>query len=164
VRKSGICEFVVPCDTEFAMKRPYFSTSGFVVALTLVQCTRTTTTSVTGTVLNATTRPAASAARTCADVAPVAGFDCVQTPMGPGLAVAASAPVTLEPCTVATCPANTRCESHTNEGRLLPVCTPTTQVGPFPANRDPCAHYLCPLGYHCSAPADAPYCISDLAQ
>lgn len=67
---------------------------------------------------------------------------------------------------MAVCPDGTRCVSVRSEvyrdgapaQALLPRCLPVTP-GPAPAlTRDPCANFICPAGYHCTAPADAPYC------
>jgi hypothetical protein len=60
-------------------------------------------------------------------------------------------PVNIFACTVNTAP-KTVCaaDSHACVAKCMPVIS-----------RDPCANFSCPTGQHCTAPADAPYCIGN---
>lgn len=100
--------------------------------------------------------------RTCAQLGARDGFDCVETPNGPVHVVRANAPDNVDPCAGTACLPNTRCEVVTvrigEASRRLPHCVATGAIENVVPSRDPCAAYLCPLGYECTAPADAPYC------
>lgn len=71
-----------------------------------------------------------------------------------------------DPCAAAVCPPTTRCETVRGPSydhgapreTARPRCVATSPGPASPPTRDPCANYLCPTGYHCTAPADAPYC------
>lgn len=107
------------------------------------------------------------ARRTCAQLPARAGYDCVETPNGPTQVISRSAAADVDPCATATCMPNTRCvaESVTVGGseHRLPRCVATGNVQNAPPSRNPCAAFLCPLGYHCTAPADRPACVPDSA-
>lgn len=105
--------------------------------------------------------------RTCAQLAPREGFECVETPNGPVHVLSQRAPANVDPCASAVCPEGTRCESSAqnigNAEHRLPHCVATRPLANSGPTRDPCGGYLCPLGYHCTAPADAPYCVPQSA-
>ncbi len=107
------------------------------------------------------------ARRTCAQLPARAGYDCVETPNGPTQVISRSAAANVDPCATATCMPNTRCvaDSVTIGGseHRLPRCVATGDVQNAPPSRNPCASHLCPLGYHCTAPADRPACVPDSA-
>ncbi len=105
--------------------------------------------------------------RTCAQQPARAGFDCVDTPNGPAQVIQRTAAADVDPCAGATCLPNTRCEVITQSvggtSYRLPHCEATAPLANDNPTRNPCAAYLCPLGYACTAPADAPYCMPQSA-
>lgn len=105
--------------------------------------------------------------RTCAQQPARAGFDCVDTPNGPAQVISRTAAADVDPCAGATCLPNTRCEVITHgiggTSYRLPHCASTGTLANANPMRNPCAAYLCPLGYECTAPADAPYCMPQSA-
>lgn len=105
--------------------------------------------------------------RTCAQMAPRAGYDCVETPNGPTQVLSHAAAADVDPCATATCLPNTRCQAQSVEiggsTHRLPRCVPTGTIENVLPSRDPCVSYLCPLGYRCRAPADRPACVPESA-
>lgn len=105
--------------------------------------------------------------RTCAQMAPRAGYDCVETPNGPTQVLSHAAAADVDPCATATCLPNTHCEAQSVEiggsTHRLPRCVPTGAMENVLPSRDPCVSYLCPLGYRCRAPADRPACVPESA-
>lgn len=105
--------------------------------------------------------------RTCAQMTPRAGYDCVETPNGPAQVLSHTASADVDPCATATCLPGTRCQSQSVElggsMRRLPRCVPTGPMENVLPSRDPCVSYLCPLGYRCKAPADRPACVPESA-
>jgi hypothetical protein len=103
--------------------------------------------------------------RTCAELPARAGYACVETPNGPTQVLSREAPADTDPCATAVCLPNTRCvateQSIGGSAHRLPRCVPTSPLQNVVPTRDPCVSHLCPLGYHCTAPADAPYCVPD---
>lgn len=69
-------------------------------------------------------------------------------------------------CLAAVCPPDTRCEptrgpsyeQGTAREVMRPRCVSLTATAAPPLSRDPCGSWICPTGFHCTAPADAPYC------
>ncbi len=100
----------------------------------------------------------------CMRVRLSAGYACVPSPGGGAIVLTRDATAATDPCPSAECPANTRCESSPQplgeRTYLLPRCAAPAGAVVQP-HRDPCASYLCPTAYHCTAPADAPYCVPD---
>lgn len=114
------------------------------------------------------TTPAAGASNNarCERVRLAEGFTCVPSPGGGAIVLTRDAAATADPCPSAECPANTRCESSPQalgeRTYRLPRCVATAPgAAPPGLQRDPCASYACPTAYHCTAPADAPYCVPD---
>lgn len=105
--------------------------------------------------------------RTCAQMEPRAGYDCVETPNGPTQVLSHAAAADVDPCATATCLPNTRCQAQSVEiggtTHRLPRCVATGTIENVLPSRDPCVSYLCPLGYRCRAPADRPACVPESA-
>ena len=100
----------------------------------------------------------------CMRIRLTAGYECVPSASGGAIVLTHDATPTTDACAHAECPSGARCEStpqslgdHTYQ---LPRCVVPNGPRPQPM-RDPCASYLCPTAYHCTAPADAPYCVPD---
>lgn len=93
------------------------------------------------------------------------GFECVSDESG-SICVIDRQTVDVDPCPRAVCAEGTHCSTESVDGYragapaqlLLPRCLPDVPVENIEPTRNPCTHYLCPRGYYCSAPADAPYC------